>query len=598
VLSFTEIQTRLAESGGNVQITTSRTGGTKAGSIIVNNTITATNSSSVNPRTLSLLARNNVVVYKDIILTGSGYSSPRPNPVPNLLIQTDVNDIVIQAGLKLNGTDQSVSSDTVANGGDVTLTAAGRVRIAANGYIESKGANNTGSGVGGNGGKVTLNGTNGVSILSYINTTAGARAGTTDLTLSRPGTLVIETANTNPGFLDGQSGSTLAVGDIDILYKAADTVYDGTLKLGSATTLSDSANIYVNSGTYSGTGVLDLGNFAETIGTIAGSGTISSTSGTLTLSGVTTRSSNPILTNFSGGLVGAFGLVKNGVDSLQLSGDNATSNNYTGIITVTNGVLKVSDQKALGTTAGNTIVNGTGTVLIDSNNYTIDEPFNISGSGVATNQGAIRNLGKVTTLSGAITLGASARIVSAGYNNNATDSIVILGNIITNTNLILTADAIKGMRISGVISGAGGLTKVGADTLSLTATNTYSGLTAINNGVVEIKNKDAFGGTTATTGITTVASGATIQIDGADLIIPEPTTINGSGVVVNSLNQGAIINIRNKNTWAGPITLGSNATIVSGTLSGTTTDSLVIASGGINLAGFTWQRILTLGWCN
>ena len=97
VVSYAEIQSRLALSDGNVQITTTRSGGIKAGSIIVNSIISGTNSSSVNTRTLSLLANNNVVVYKDIILTGSGYSSPKPNPVPNLLIQTDVNDIVVQA---------------------------------------------------------------------------------------------------------------------------------------------------------------------------------------------------------------------------------------------------------------------------------------------------------------------------------------------------------------------------------------------------------------------------------------------------------------------------------------------------------------------
>jgi hypothetical protein len=63
---------------------------------------------------------------------------------------------------------------------------------------------------------------------------------------------------------------------------------------------------------------------------------------------------------------------------------------------------------------------------------------------------------------------------------------------------------------------------------------------------VEVKNKDAFGGTTATTGITTLASGATIQIEGANFIIPEPITISGTGVSVNALSQGAIKNIRNK----------------------------------------------------
>jgi hypothetical protein len=60
VVSYSEIQSKLAEPGGNVQITTSRSGGTKAGSIIVNNIISATNSSSVTTRTLSLLARHNI----------------------------------------------------------------------------------------------------------------------------------------------------------------------------------------------------------------------------------------------------------------------------------------------------------------------------------------------------------------------------------------------------------------------------------------------------------------------------------------------------------------------------------------------------------
>ncbi|NDB59727.1 hypothetical protein EB001_14965, partial [bacterium] len=601
VVSYAEIQSKLALSDGNVQITTSRSGGTKAGSIIVNSIISGTNSSSVNTRTLSLLARNNVVVYKDIVLTGSGYATSSPYPVPNLVMQADVNDIVVQAGLKLNGTNQS-QADTVANGGDVTLTAVGRVRIAANGYIQANGAANTSTNsaaVGGNGGTVTLNGLGGISILSYINSINGKRgSGTTDSTLSRPGTLILNTNNASPGVFDGQSGATLAVGNIikkgtgkivltstrwaghtgsaDIYYKAADTVYDGTLKLGTARTLSDSANIYVNAGTYSGTGVLDLGGFSETIGTIAGAGTITSTTGTLTLSGVTTKSSNPIFTSFSGGLSGPFGIIKNGVDSLQLSGDNATSNVYTGVFTITDGVVKVSNQNALGTTAGNTIINGTGTILIDSNNYTIAEPFNITGNGAAaTTPGAIRNLGKITTLTGAITLGGSATISSFGYNTPANgvgflDSLILKTGGINAGSYTLTTDVIKGMRIDGVISGTGGnLNKISNDTLILGGTNTYTGLTTINAGVVEIKNSAAFG---SASGTTSLISGSTIQIEGSDYTIPEPITIRGSGVVVNSQNQGAIKNIRNKNTWTGPITLGANATIVSGTLSGTTTD--------------------------
>ena len=224
------------------------------------------------------------MVYKDIVLSGSGYGSSTAYPVPNLVIQADLNDVVLQAAIKSNATTQAVTNDTTAHGGDITLVAtAGRVVIASNGYIESKGAPNTHAtgAVGGNGGLVTLNGNNGVSILGNITTTNGARlAAGTDYTLSRPGTLVINTANTNPGFLDGQGANTyLTVGNVvkkglgrftlarsywaghtgskELYYKAMDSVYEGTLKLSSATSISDTASVYVASDA-----TLDLAGFS------------------------------------------------------------------------------------------------------------------------------------------------------------------------------------------------------------------------------------------------------------------------------------------------------------------------------------------------
>ena len=581
-VNYSDIQTKIASSSGNVQIWTSRSGGTKSGSIVVNYPISSTNSANTSARTLSLFARSNVVVYKDIILSGSGYGSSIAYPVPNLLMQADLNDVVVQAALKSNATAQSVTNDTTANGGDITLTAtAGRVMIASNGYIESKGAANTHATgpVGGNGGLVTLNGYNGVSILGNITTTNGARlAAGTDYSLSRPGTLVINTANTNPGFLDGQGANTyLTVGNIvkkgagkftiarsywgghtgsnELYYKAMDSVNEGVLKLSSATSISDTANVVVASGA-----TLDLAGYSETVGTIGGAGLITSTGGTLTLNSLTTVNGSqvtPINTLFSGNLSGAFALTKNGSDTLVLSGDNTTGTAYSGITTITNGVVKLSNANALGSygsaTTNHTIVNGTGTVLIDSNNYTINELFTISADGVATTQGAIRNLGKTTTLAGAITLGASARITSAGYNPNPTDSLIITGGINTsNASYVLTLDVQEGMRISGVISGAGGVTKVGNDTLRLTSANTYTAATVISNGVVQLENQDALGSTTpGVTGAstTTVSAGAAIKINGNNFIIPEAMNLGGTGIN----NFGVIYNPGGKNTLSGAI---------------------------------------------
>jgi hypothetical protein len=477
--------------GYNVKISTSNLNGRQTGTIISNAPFAASNvSTAIN--NLYIYAKDNLVLYQNITLNNNAST----NPVTRVDFKSDANDVVLQAGLILNAKEENTTT-SAATGGEVNLTAtSGKVRVYKNGYIESKGANNIGSGNGGNGGSVSLIGTNGVSIFGNITTTNGTRgAARTDYTNSRPGTLTI--SNNTSGAFDGQSLGTIAVGNIikqgtgmfsltnsywagynsstDILYKANDTVSAGTLYLNSSAALSDSSNVYISAGA-----TLNLNGQTEIIGTIDGAGTITSTTGSLTLIGVTTKSSNPILTNFSGGLSGGFGLIKNGVDSLQISGDNATTNVYTGVFTITNGVVKVSNQNALGTTAGITVVNTTGTILIDSNNYTINEPFTISGSGVTsgTAQGAIRNLGKITNLTGVITLGGAATIASAGYNIPANgvgflDSLIIKTGGINAGSYSLTTDVLRGMRIDGVISGTGGsLTKISGDTLVLGGTNT------------------------------------------------------------------------------------------------------------------------------
>ena len=606
-LLLSDLTTRLTTAGKSVKVQTNRSGGTQSGTIIVDASITAI-SSNTNSNTLSLYGSSNVVIYKDIVLqTGNA-----AYPVTNIDFNSELNDIIIQAALKTNGlTTQNSATIAAGNGGNVTLTANGKVRIYANGSIETKGGSNIGTGNGGNGGSVILSGKNGVSIFGNINTTNGTKSTTNYANTSRPGSLTIYTEKLVPDVFDGQLAGIMMVGDIykkgrgrfdikssawawpaagnnDILYKAADTIFAGTLKLLSGTALSDSANIVIMD---TANATLDLNAQTEAIGSIAGGGIITGTGGSLTLTSVTTKNSAPINTVFSGVLSGTFGLTKSvsgqtaGVDTLVLSNDNSST--YNGTITVNYGVLKVSNEKALGSVTANTVINGNasngGTVLIDSAGYTITEPFNITGTGFVANYGAIRNLGKQTILAGAITLGGSATIVSFGSNTvTSSDSLVITGGINAGAsgNYILTTQTNRGMRIANIISGAtGGLTKTGTDTLILNSANTYAGSTLINTGTVLISNKDALGSATAGTGSssTTVGvsgvSGATLRIIDANggtpsLIVPEAITLNGTGAVAGA---GSIRNLNGLNVFQGTITLGSDATIVS---SGTSTDSL------------------------
>ncbi|MEI7488880.1 MAG: LamG-like jellyroll fold domain-containing protein, partial [Chryseobacterium sp.] len=236
------------------------------------------------------------------------------------------------------------------------------------------------------------------------------------------------------------------------------------------------------------------------------------------------------------------------------------------------------------TGASTTTIANTAALKIKGTGFTIPEAITINGAGI-NSFGAIYNPTGLNTLIGQITLASASTIVSGTVSGTTADSLLITSGGINTGSYILTTGVVKGMRIDAVISGTGGLTKINNDTLILGGTNIYSGLTTLSAGVIEAKNSAAFG---TNLGATTMTSGTTIQLEGNNLIIPEPITINGNGVVVSFINQGAIKNTRNINKWTGIITLGSASTIVStGTSTLTTVDSLIVESGGIVLSSYT-----------
>ena len=139
----------------------------------------------------------------------------------------------------------------------------------------------------------------------------------------------------------------------------------------------------------------------------------------------------------------------------------------------------------------------------------------IISDGTLTVTGTLADTTDVSVSSGAV------------YDVDATDTIQSLsgaGNVELASITLTTGDA-GSDEISGVISGAGNLTKVGAGTLTLSGTNTYTGLTNVNAGTLKVTANDALGTNAAGT---VIASGATLDLANVTYSTTEAITNNGT----------------------------------------------------------------------
>ena len=214
---------------------------------------------------------------------------------------------------------------------------------------------------------------------------------------------------------------------------------------------------------------------------------------------------------------GPTAITKSGSGTWTLSG----SNSFSGATTISNGALQIGNANALVNTPITVGVNnglkfgpGVGTFNINS----------INGSAA---------LALSDTAGGAVTLSVGGTASSSSY--------------------------------AGNLSGAGGITKVGSGTLTLSGSNSYAGATAVNGGALTI-NGGAFSGNGNMT-----ANGATINVTGA--------TLSGTGAI--SVSSGAL------NLSGATLTGGGPISVTSGTLNfgGSTLGSAAVAvnAGGVLL---------------
>ncbi|MEI6655484.1 MAG: autotransporter-associated beta strand repeat-containing protein, partial [Verrucomicrobiota bacterium] len=267
------------------------------------------------------------------------------------------------------------------------------------------------------------------------------------------------------------------------------------------------------------------------------------TARTLTLSGTSTAA-NSVSGIIANNGAGVMSLAKSGAGTWLLSG----ANTYTGVTTISAGILKLGNANALGTTTGGTTLSG-GT--LDLNGQSIGaETITLSGTSALVN-----NSGTAASLSGRI----------SGLRNSTT-----MGG---------TGD----LTLSGVIASSGTSTtawsKVGTGKLTLSGANTYSRALTISAGVVNIQHATALG---TTAGATSVTAGAALEIQGGITVGAEALTLRGTGIGT----AGALRNISGTNIYGGLVTLGAATRINSdaGTLTlsntGTIAGTFALAVGG------------------
>ena len=397
-------------------------------------------------------------------------------------------------GLALSGNGVQILAGANSYTGSTSVTA-GTLAIAGSGSL--------GGGV--YAGNIALGGS--AALLNYNSTAAQTFSGV----LSGSGAL----ANSGPGMLT-LSGSNI--------YTGATTISGGTLQLaGSSAAMSSSVAVNVTNGLAFAPAI---GGFS--VGGLSGSANfalLDTSGGSVSLS-VGGNSAN---STFSGVMSGSGQLAKNGSGRLTLS----NSSTYTGGTTVGGGTLQLGTGQngqdgSIGNTSG--VVNNAALVYNLYGNQTAG--YAISGSGSVTKAGpgslviSASNNYTGPTVAAAGTLGFSQQAslyggntaswtpanvsvapgatlalgvgsAAAGYFDATAVTTLLTGLSTSSGTAGLQSGAILGLDTTagnftygGTIANPGGntlgLTILGSNTLTLAASNTYTGATTLSTGVVNL----------------------------------------------------------------------------------------------------------------
>jgi len=303
-------------------------------------------------------------------------------------------------------------------------------------------------------------------------------SGTGMLTQVGSGTFTLSGTNTYTG------GTTISAGGIQLGNGGTNGSIVGAI-LDNASLVLNRTDAYSLTNTISGTGAL----------TQAGSGTVYLTANNTLTGGTIVNAGTLAITN--GGTLGASNdAITLNAGTLDLGGQTSTKGNFTMASgTLQNGTLAATNYSLTGsgTVAANLAdgfagasaltKSGVGTAILSGNNtYTGGTTVN-AGTLAITNGGTMGAANTAVTLNaGTIDLGGQ----TSTQGNFTMASGTLQNGTLAATNYSLTGSGTVAANLADGFAGASALTKSGVGTATLSGNNTYSGVTAINAGTLNV----------------------------------------------------------------------------------------------------------------